>query len=109
MRAKLSIETTGVRGTLIFEGEAAQVGKQLRQLIDLLAPVEAGGGEAPSPTPPSSLRRLLRRVKSGGIVLTSRSLRRNPSMVCSIRTSRGFRIFLSALWRCFFGVPTLSI
>jgi hypothetical protein len=51
MRAKLSIETTGVRGTLIFEGEAAQVGKQLRQLIDLLAPVETGGGEAPSPAP----------------------------------------------------------
>jgi CRISPR/Cas system-associated exonuclease Cas4 (RecB family) len=38
-----------VRGTLIFEGEAAQVGKQLRQLIDLFAPVEAGGGESPSP------------------------------------------------------------
>jgi CRISPR/Cas system-associated exonuclease Cas4 (RecB family) len=55
MRAKLSIETTGVRGTLIFEGEAAQVGKQLRQLIDLLAPVEAGGGEAPSPTPPPAV------------------------------------------------------
>jgi CRISPR/Cas system-associated exonuclease Cas4 (RecB family) len=51
MRAKLSIETTGVRGILIFEGEAAQVGKQLRQLIDLLAPVETGGGEAPSPAP----------------------------------------------------------
>jgi CRISPR/Cas system-associated exonuclease Cas4 (RecB family) len=49
MRAKLSIETTGVRGTLLFEGEAAQVGKQLRQLIDLFAPVEAGGGESPSP------------------------------------------------------------
>jgi CRISPR/Cas system-associated exonuclease Cas4 (RecB family) len=55
MRAKLSIETTGVRGTLIFEGEAAQVGKQLRQLIDLLAPVEAGSGEAPSPTPPPAV------------------------------------------------------
>jgi CRISPR/Cas system-associated exonuclease Cas4 (RecB family) len=55
MRAKLSIETTGVRGTLIFEGEAAQVGKQLRQLIDLLAPVEAGGGEAPSPTTPPAV------------------------------------------------------
>jgi CRISPR/Cas system-associated exonuclease Cas4 (RecB family) len=51
MRAKLSIETTGVRGTLIFEGEAVQVGKQLRQLIDLLAPVATGGGESPSPAP----------------------------------------------------------
>ena len=49
MRAKLSIETTGVRGTLIFEGETVQVGKQLRQLIDLFAPVEAGAGEASSP------------------------------------------------------------
>jgi CRISPR/Cas system-associated exonuclease Cas4 (RecB family) len=49
MRAKLSIETAGMRGTLIFEGEVAQVGKQLRQLIDLFAPVEAGGGESPSP------------------------------------------------------------
>jgi len=56
MRAKLSIETTGVRGTLLFEGEAAQVGKQLRQLIDLFAPVEAGGGEAlpPASTPTDS-------------------------------------------------------
>jgi CRISPR/Cas system-associated exonuclease Cas4 (RecB family) len=49
MRAKLSIEATGVRGTLIFEGETVQVGKQLRQLIDLFAPVEAGAGEAPAP------------------------------------------------------------
>jgi CRISPR/Cas system-associated exonuclease Cas4 (RecB family) len=55
MRAKLSIETTGVRGTLIFEGEAAQVGRQLRQLIDLLAPVEAGGGEAPPSAPPPAV------------------------------------------------------
>jgi len=52
MRAKLSIETTGVRGTLLFEGEAAQVGKQLRQLIDLFTPVEAGGGKVPSPAAP---------------------------------------------------------
>jgi len=55
MRAKLSIEATGVRGTLIFEGEAAQVSKQLRQLIDLLAPVEAGSGEEVPPTPPSAI------------------------------------------------------
>jgi CRISPR/Cas system-associated exonuclease Cas4 (RecB family) len=56
MRAKLSIETTGVRGTLIFEGETAEVGKQLRKLIDLLAPVGAEGGEpqAPAPTSPAS-------------------------------------------------------
>ena len=49
MRAKLSIETTGVCGTLIFEGEAAQVSKQLRQLIDLFAPVEAGLPQPPAP------------------------------------------------------------
>jgi hypothetical protein len=56
MRAKLSIETTGVRGTLIFEGETAEVGKQLRKLIDLLAPVGAGGSEpqAPALPPPTS-------------------------------------------------------
>jgi hypothetical protein len=53
MRAKLSIETTGVRGTLIFEGETAEVGKQLRKLLDLLAPVGAEGGEPQSPTPTS--------------------------------------------------------
>jgi CRISPR/Cas system-associated exonuclease Cas4 (RecB family) len=51
MRAKLSIETTGVRGTLIFEGEVAEVGKQLRQLIDLFAPVGTGGSEEQSPVP----------------------------------------------------------
>jgi CRISPR/Cas system-associated exonuclease Cas4 (RecB family) len=51
MRAKLSIETTGVRGTLIFEGEVAKVGKQLRQLIDLFAPEGAGGSEEQSPAP----------------------------------------------------------
>jgi hypothetical protein len=53
MRAKLSIETTGVRGTLIFEGESAEVGKQLRKLIDLLAPVGAEGGEPQAPAPPA--------------------------------------------------------
>jgi hypothetical protein len=52
MRAKLSIETTGVRGTLIFEGETAEVGKQLRKLIDLLAPVGAEGVEPLPPAPP---------------------------------------------------------
>jgi CRISPR/Cas system-associated exonuclease Cas4 (RecB family) len=54
MRAKLSIETTGVRGTLIFEGESAEVGKQLRQLIDLLAPVGAEGSNPPPSAPTSS-------------------------------------------------------
>jgi CRISPR/Cas system-associated exonuclease Cas4 (RecB family) len=50
MRAKLSIEMTGVRGTLFFEGKAAEVGWQLRQLIDLLVPVGTGGSETQSPT-----------------------------------------------------------
>ena len=55
MRAKLSIETTGVCGTLIFEGEASQVSKQLRQLIDLFAPVEAGAGKAPALASPPAV------------------------------------------------------
>jgi CRISPR/Cas system-associated exonuclease Cas4 (RecB family) len=51
MRAKLSIETTGVRGILIFEGELAEVGKQLRQVIDLFAPMGAVGNEEPATAP----------------------------------------------------------
>jgi CRISPR/Cas system-associated exonuclease Cas4 (RecB family) len=51
MRAKLSIETTGVRGTLIFEGEVTEVGNQLRQVIDFFAPMGAVGGEEPTTTP----------------------------------------------------------
>jgi hypothetical protein len=53
MRAKLSIEMTGVRGTLIFEGGTAEVGKQLRKLLDLLAPVGAEGNEPQASAPPS--------------------------------------------------------
>jgi hypothetical protein len=108
MRAKLSIETTGVRGTLIFEGEAAQVGKQLRQLIDLLAPVEAGGGEAPSPTPPPAVPSAPAEESEKGEE-SQPSHEEKPLNGVQHPDARGFRIFLSALWRCFFGVPTLSI
>jgi hypothetical protein len=51
MRAKLSIEATGVRGTLIFEGETPEVGKQLRQIVDILVPVGAGEAQPPAPEP----------------------------------------------------------
>ncbi len=51
MRAKLSIETAGVRGVLVFEGESPEVGKQLRQVIDLFMPTVAGSGEAEPPAP----------------------------------------------------------
>ena len=49
MRVKLSIETHGVRGALIFEGEPPDVGKQLRQVVELLVPVGAGAAQPPAP------------------------------------------------------------
>jgi CRISPR/Cas system-associated exonuclease Cas4 (RecB family) len=49
MRAKLSIEAPGVRGALIFEGETPDVGKQLRQVVELLVPVGAGAAQPPAP------------------------------------------------------------
>jgi len=48
MRVKLSIEAPGVRGALIFEGETPDVGKQLRQVVELLVPVEAGAAQPPA-------------------------------------------------------------
>jgi len=51
MRAKLSIEAPGVRGALIFEGETPEVGKQLRQVVELLVPVGAGAAQPSAPTP----------------------------------------------------------
>jgi len=51
MRAKLSIEAPGVRGTLIFEGETPDVGKQLRQVVELLVPVGAGAAQPSAPEP----------------------------------------------------------
>jgi hypothetical protein len=49
MRVKLSIEASGVRGALIFEGETPDVGKQLRQVVELLVPVGAGTAQPPAP------------------------------------------------------------
>jgi len=49
MRAKLSIEAPGVRGALIFEGETPDVGKQLRQVVELLVPEGAGAAQPPAP------------------------------------------------------------
>jgi len=49
MRVKLSIEAPGVRGALIFEGETPDVGKQLRQVVELLVPVGAGAAQPPAP------------------------------------------------------------
>ena len=49
MRVKLSIEAPGVRGALIFEGETPEVGKQLRQVVELLVPVGAGAVQPPAP------------------------------------------------------------
>jgi len=49
MRVKLSIEAPGVRGALIFEGETPEVGKQLRQVVELLVPVGAGAAQSPAP------------------------------------------------------------
>ena len=49
MRVKLSIEAPGVRGALIFEGETPDVGKQLRQVIELLVPVGAWAAQPPAP------------------------------------------------------------
>jgi len=49
MRVKLSIEVHGVRGALIFEGETPDVGKQLRQVVELLVPVGAGTAQPPAP------------------------------------------------------------
>jgi len=46
MRVKLSIEAPGVRGALIFEGETPDVGKQLRQVVELLVPVGADAKKA---------------------------------------------------------------
>jgi CRISPR/Cas system-associated exonuclease Cas4 (RecB family) len=51
MRAKLSIEAPGVRGALIFEGETPEVGKQLRQVVELLVPVGAGAAQPSAPAP----------------------------------------------------------
>jgi len=51
MRVKLSIEAPGVRGALIFEGETPEVGKQLRQVVELLVPVGAGAAQPPAPVP----------------------------------------------------------
>jgi CRISPR/Cas system-associated exonuclease Cas4 (RecB family) len=48
MRVKLSIEASGVRGALIFEGETPEVGKQLRQVVELLVPVGAGTDQPPA-------------------------------------------------------------
>jgi CRISPR/Cas system-associated exonuclease Cas4 (RecB family) len=53
MRAKLSIEAPGIRGALVFEGEASEVGKQLRQVIDLFMPTKVEGREA-QPLPSAS-------------------------------------------------------
>jgi CRISPR/Cas system-associated exonuclease Cas4 (RecB family) len=50
MRAKLSIEAPGVRGVLVFEGETPEVGRQLRQVVELLVPV--GGAVSQPPTAP---------------------------------------------------------
>jgi len=47
MRAKLSIEAPGVRGALVFEGEAPEVGKQLRAVVELLVPAGAPSAEVP--------------------------------------------------------------
>jgi CRISPR/Cas system-associated exonuclease Cas4 (RecB family) len=49
MRVKLSIEAPGVRGALIFEGETPEVGKQLRQVVELLVPAGAGAAQPPAP------------------------------------------------------------
>jgi CRISPR/Cas system-associated exonuclease Cas4 (RecB family) len=49
MRVKLSIEAPGVRGALIFEGETPDVGKQLRQVVELLVPAGAGADQPPAP------------------------------------------------------------
>jgi len=49
MRVKLSIEASGVRGALIFEGEMPDVGKQLRQVIELLVPVGPAATQPPAP------------------------------------------------------------
>jgi CRISPR/Cas system-associated exonuclease Cas4 (RecB family) len=49
MRVKLSIEAPGVRGALIFEGETPEVGKQLRQVVELLVPERAGAVQPPAP------------------------------------------------------------
>jgi CRISPR/Cas system-associated exonuclease Cas4 (RecB family) len=49
MRVKLSIEASGVRGALIFEGETPDVGKQLRQVVELFLPVEAVTAQPPTP------------------------------------------------------------
>ena len=49
MRVKLSIEAPGVRGALIFEGETPDVGKQLRQFVELFLPVEAVTAQPPTP------------------------------------------------------------
>jgi len=49
MRVKLSIEAPGVRGALIFEGETPDVGKQLRQVVELLVPEGAGAAQPPAP------------------------------------------------------------
>jgi CRISPR/Cas system-associated exonuclease Cas4 (RecB family) len=51
MRAKLSIEAPGVRGALIFEGETPEVGKQLRQVVELLVPDGAETAQPPAPVP----------------------------------------------------------
>ena len=54
MRAKLSIETTGVRGALIFKGETPDVVKHLRQFVELFVPVEAGTAQPPTLAPAGS-------------------------------------------------------
>lgn len=60
MRVKLSIEATGVRGALVFEGEASEVGNQLRAVVELLVPAGApagegaGAGQSPAPEAPAS-------------------------------------------------------
>jgi CRISPR/Cas system-associated exonuclease Cas4 (RecB family) len=47
MKAKLSIESVGLRGFLVFEGEAHKVGRQVRQVVELLLPT---GTEGASPS-----------------------------------------------------------
>jgi hypothetical protein len=54
MRVKLSIEAPGVRGALIFEGETPDVGKQLRQVVELLVPVGAETTQPPAPVQPEA-------------------------------------------------------